>query len=753
MVGIWGMGGIGKTTLAKVAFHKLKAHFEAFSFVENVREQLQRNGLDRLREKCLKDLLKGDDIHIYNMKSTFVKHSLGRKKILLILDDVDNLITAEDLAILCDWFGEVSRVIITSRDTQVLKNASASSTYHVQELEFNDALHLFSLKAFKQNEPFGSYLELSKWVVDYCHGNPLALVVLGGFLYGRTKQEWESALEKLKQAPHKDVFNVLKLSFDRLDVNQKNIFHDLAYLLREASKISLNFIVDFYDSSAYIDIIVLKDLSLISIDKSDEIKMHDLVRETSLEISRQQLLIDPEKPVRLWRHRDIYHFFINNKGCGTIRYISLDMSRTKRIILPPDAFQKMYELKFLKFYKSDLKEPPKVYIFEGLENLPEELRCLFWEEYPLPSVPLSFCADNLLELEMPQNHLQQLWDGDQHFPNLQLMNLIGSKHLIDLPDLSHVPNIRMIYLDECGNLAQIQSSSILSKLSHLSIGDCKKIRLINIGGNIKETSSGLVATYNFLDLINLSFHKFTVKLFISSHANTFSGFRIKLVSVSFREISSWPDQCMDNAKLNFSSLLPFVTPIRWLDLPIEFGSFNKHYDYISSHEHHTVEQPKDINMNDPTVAPRDILGLEDQKIITEEVTDYHISDGAKWRALEIEEKDEIIRSNIIVPGISILRSLAEFDCKSIQPLVDFRMSLDNGSTLWGGHEISAAATQKSNEPADLNVDIWQPLAGGFYADLPINLHRDIIWFLFLFQPRKDTEMKLELGPHPDNFSP
>lgn len=45
------------------------------------------------------------------------------------------------------------------------------------------------------------------------------------------------------------------------------------------------------------------------------------------------------------------------------------------------------------------------------------------------------------------------------------------------------------------------------------------------------------------------------------------------------------------------------------------------------------------------------------------------------------QKDEIIRSNIIVPGISILRSLAEFDCKSIQPLVDFRMSLDNGSTL------------------------------------------------------------------------
>ena len=266
-------------------------------------------------EECLKELLKDEGLHIYNMKSTFVKSRLQHKTILLILDDVDNSLIADDLTRLCGWFGEGSRIIVTSRDMQVLKNASASATYRVEKLEFCHALNLFSLKAFKQNEPFKSYLELSKLVVSYCQGNPLALVVLGCFLYGRTKEVWESALEKLKQAPHKDIFGVLKLSFDGLDEKQKNVFLDLALLLRETNKqISLSFLRGFYDfSSLCIEISVLKERSLISIDKFGAIDMHDLVREMGQEICRQQLIIDHEKPVRLWKHDDVYHFFIKNK--------------------------------------------------------------------------------------------------------------------------------------------------------------------------------------------------------------------------------------------------------------------------------------------------------------------------------------------------------------------------------------------------------------------------------------------------------
>ncbi|KAI9123627.1 hypothetical protein K1719_004927 [Acacia pycnantha] len=197
IVGIWGMGGAGKTTLAKTVFQELRAQFEAFSFIENVKEKLKKIGLDELQQNCLKELLKDEETSIYDLKSTSVKNRLGRKKILLILDAVDDLEIAEDLTKLIDWFGEGSKIIITSRDKQVLRNASASSIYHVSDLDFDNSLHLFSLKAFHQHKPSEGYMDLSRSVVEYCQGNPLALVMLGCFLYDRKEEVWKSAFEKL----------------------------------------------------------------------------------------------------------------------------------------------------------------------------------------------------------------------------------------------------------------------------------------------------------------------------------------------------------------------------------------------------------------------------------------------------------------------------------------------------------------------------------------------------------------------------
>lgn len=89
------------------------------------------------------------------------------------------------------------------------------------------------------------------------------------------------------------------------------------------------------------------------------------------------------------------------------------MCKIKDIHLKANVFEKMFNLRILKLYKSDPEKPSKVDISEGLDILPEELRILQWIDYPLPYVPLSFCAENLVKLEMCNSQLRQLWDGNQ----------------------------------------------------------------------------------------------------------------------------------------------------------------------------------------------------------------------------------------------------------------------------------------------------------------------------------------------------
>jgi hypothetical protein len=114
-----------------------------------------------------------------------IQNSLCRKKVLLVLDDVNELNQLENLAGTQDWFGPGSRVLITTRDKHLLMTHGVHKTYEVGMLFPNEALNLFSLKAFKGDQPQEGYLDLSKEVVDYTGGLPLALEVLGSYLYGR----------------------------------------------------------------------------------------------------------------------------------------------------------------------------------------------------------------------------------------------------------------------------------------------------------------------------------------------------------------------------------------------------------------------------------------------------------------------------------------------------------------------------------------------------------------------------------------
>ncbi|TQD95074.1 hypothetical protein C1H46_019342 [Malus baccata] len=231
-VGIWGMGGIGKTTLAEAVFHRLTSKFEASCFLPNVREESERHGLKHLRNVLLREILNEKDLNIDtpSIGRSFVRERLSRTKVLIVLDDVNDssqleLLVGDDIQ-----FGCGSRIIITTRDRRLLKKmADADKIFKVEGLRCDEALQLFHLHAFKNDSMGSYYTELSRMVVDYAGGIPLALIILGSlFLHCESKQDWEDQLNELKKFPNRKIQNVLRLSYDGLEKNAKEIFLDIA---------------------------------------------------------------------------------------------------------------------------------------------------------------------------------------------------------------------------------------------------------------------------------------------------------------------------------------------------------------------------------------------------------------------------------------------------------------------------------------------------------------------------------------------
>ena len=80
------------------------------------------------------------------------------------------------------------------------------------------------MKAFKKEHVPIDYLRLSIGFLSHAGGLPLALEVLGSFLFGKSIAEWKSALERLKEFPERKVLQVLQISFDGLlDPREGNI--------------------------------------------------------------------------------------------------------------------------------------------------------------------------------------------------------------------------------------------------------------------------------------------------------------------------------------------------------------------------------------------------------------------------------------------------------------------------------------------------------------------------------------------------
>ncbi|KAK8577126.1 hypothetical protein V6N13_122120 [Hibiscus sabdariffa] len=485
VVGLWGMGGIGKTTLADVVYKEVSTNFEGCYFLQNVREEVEKQGKKSLRNELLSVLLKEEKIRIDGPSiGSSYRERLNNKRVIVVLDDdVNDSEQVEWMGV--EHFGDRSKIIITSRDIQVLKNARAGDNiYEVEKLDKSDSLQLFSTLAFQQLNPTVDFLDLSYKFVAYADGVPLALKVLGSKLFSKSRKVWESEVDKLKQYPEPKISHILMNSFDELDEVQKNIFLDIACFFKGESRNDVEDILNYMYKGAVSGISSLFDKSLLDINSYGRISMHDMFEEIAKEIvcKESDLL---EKRSRLWKPEDVCKVLENNIDLPNLKVFDVSNSRKlKKIPVLSGAIN----LKILLCHRC-----------ESLIELP----CLSNLKY-LVEIDFEFCRNlkkfpelpnNIGELVLEDSKIEEVPDSIEHLVNLHTLNfkncpivkipklprsieyLSISRTQVEEVSLDPLSKLRVFVMSYCGSLKSV--SGLPPNLMTLDASDCTSLEKVS----------------------------------------------------------------------------------------------------------------------------------------------------------------------------------------------------------------------------------------------------------------------------------
>ncbi|CAN6681122.1 unnamed protein product [Malus baccata var. baccata] len=365
-----------------------------------------------------------------------IKQHLRRRIVLLVIDDVETVGQLNAIVGNRDWFGPGNIILIT-RYEHLLNQWKVNMRYPAWVMNEEEALELFSWHAFGNSLPNEEYHELSKKVVSYCGGLPLALEVLGSLLMGRTITEWESKLEKLKRGTEENEVVTLDLPSSKKASFRTNAFAGMKKLrLLQLSNVELT--GNFKHFTKELRWLCWQGFPFKSMPK--------------------HLLNQPKLVALDLRFSQLRQGWKNSKP--------LEMLKILISVVPGNSVSRK-SVKTLYFtYCWRLRELP-----EGLGEM-VELRKVRAHDIGITQIPSSIMRlTNLRELILSNCNLIE----DVHLKNLgSLISLkdldLGSNSCRSLPSLSGFSNLVNLTLDLCRNLRAIPS--LPTNLESLSAIGC-----------------------------------------------------------------------------------------------------------------------------------------------------------------------------------------------------------------------------------------------------------------------------------------
>ncbi|CAD7704640.1 unnamed protein product [Ostreobium quekettii] len=497
---VWGMGGIGKTTLAHALINdnRIVASFKKRVFVTIA----QNPNITRCQKQIWNAVMDSEhDVQFTNAEDGKwrLRTALKDEAVFVVLDDVwDKGFVAH-----FDVVSAKSRVLITSRSGDVATSVEARR-YAAVGLGEVDSMRLFCKKAFATGQPLRWQSLYVKDIVQECGGLPLALEVMGaearGYSSGvkgesgptpKEKRKWERAVERMKTtgAVGEGLFGkVFAMSFDSLEELHQMALLDLAMLpedheARESDVVDMQCCNGLSADEAYDVLEEMEQRSLIIRTGEDALsvrefqsrgfvtcRLHDVVRDSAMKLITDQPVAERCRLVSSHLKKELH---VKDQ-----RLLVTKFSATHSIGQDSDLdlqTLKVPQLRALVLRNAELSGLPLSLLaanlvvidlaFSGVASLPPEVACLEHAKV--------LRLDGCVELEHLPNEvgaMQQLW----------VLSLRGCQGIYELPEsLVKLTNLRKLLMPECG-IAQILSIEIgsLPNLEVLDLSGCAGLKCL-----------------------------------------------------------------------------------------------------------------------------------------------------------------------------------------------------------------------------------------------------------------------------------